>query len=371
MHPLLADFRRLQAYLAAWLVVAAAIAALLHLTGRGGWAGAFLFSAPICLLYGFDALSAYWVCRTQPMVRRRVGSLLGVFGGTALLSGLAWLGVGVAWDALARLVFGRALVTLEPAGWILWFAGGTLMYLLSLLAHDVLLAVEQAQEAAAREAASRVLAREAELQVLRTQIDPHFLFNSLNSISALTTIDPAAAREMTVDLAQFFRRTLALADRERIALADEVSLCRHFLAIEQRRFGRKLRAELRIAPDAEPCLLPPMTLQPLLENAIKHGIRHLEEGGLITVDATRAAGALRLVVANPVPAEALPPARAGAHDRGVGLANLRERLAALYGARGRVEWRAAGGRFEIALELPAEEASAAAAPRPTDKETLR
>jgi len=353
MHPLFTDFRKLLWYDAAWCVAALGLAALLHLTEQAGWVDAFVFASPICLVYAFVALSSYYVCRSLPGAQRSWPRTIALYGGASLLSALAWLGVGEVWAAFGGLLLGGGapLVRMSPAGWILYFAAGFVLYLLSLLAHDVVLAFESAQAAARREAESRVLAREAELQMLRTQINPHFLFNSLNSISALTAIDPAAAREMTVDLAQFFRRTLALADRERIALGEEVELCRHFLAIEQRRFGRKLHAQLRIEPAAAGCLLPPMTLQPLLENAIKHGIRRLDDGGTIEVDAVVREGRLHLSVANPV-ADEPAPARAG--ERGVGLANIRERLAALYGAQARIDARRAPARFEIELSLPAQ-----------------
>jgi len=199
-----------------------------------------------------------------------------------------------------------------------------------------------------------VLARDAELQMLRTQINPHFLFNSLNSISALTAFDPAAARDMTVDLAQFFRRTLALAERERITLGEEVVLCEHFLAIEKRRFGAKLNAELRISPAAAECLLPPMTLQPLLENAIKHGIRQVEGGGTIAVDALVRDGWMHVAVTNPVARDDVP-----ASGHGVGLKNIRERLAVLYGARARIAWQRSETQFAIEINLPAETETAA------------
>ena len=350
MHPLLADARRLFWYVLAWMLAGVGIAALLRLTGQAGWFGALVFALPTCLVYAFVALSSYYVCRSLPVPQRRWPAAIALFGGAALLSALAWLGLGEAWNAFGRLgPHDVPLVAMNPAGWILWFAGGFVLYLLSLLAHDVLVAFESVQGAARREAESRVLARDAELQMLRTQINPHFLFNSLNSISALTAIDPEAARDMTVDLAQFFRRTLALADRERIAFGEEVALCEHYLAIEQRRFGAKLRTQLRIAPEALACLLPPMTLQPLLENAIKHGIRGLDDGGTIAVDALVRDGWLHLAVANPVAGDAR-----ASRDGGVGLANIRERLAALYGARARIDWRRAGAAFEIELTLPAD-----------------
>jgi hypothetical protein len=348
MHPILADARKLLWYVLAWLLAGVGIAALLRLTEQAEWAGALWFALPICLVWAFVALSSYYVCRSLPYSQRRWPVALGLFGGASLLSALAWLGVGEAWDSVSMLV-GRekAFVAMTSAGWVMYFAAGFVLYLLSLLAHDVLVAFESVQAAARREAESRVLARDAELQMLRTQINPHFLFNSLNSISALTGFDPAAAREMTVDLAQFFRRTLALAERERITLGEEIVLCEHFLAIETRRFGAKLKTALRIAPDAAECLLPPMTLQPLLENAIKHGIRQVDGGGTITVDALVRDGWLHIAVVNPVAADDVP-----ANGHGVGLKNIRERLAVLYGARARIAWQRSEAQFAIEINLP-------------------
>jgi two-component system, LytTR family, sensor histidine kinase AlgZ len=355
VHPILADARKLLWYVLAWLLAGVGIAALLRLTEQAEWSGALWFALPICLVWAFVALSSYYVCRSLPYSQRRWPVALGLFGGASLLSALAWLGLGEAWDAMGQLVsHDKPFVAMTSAGWVMYFAAGFVLYLLSLLAHDVLVAFESVQDAARREAESRVLARDAELQMLRTQINPHFLFNSLNSISALTGFDPAAAREMTVDLAQFFRRTLALAERERITLGEEVVLCEHFLAIEKRRFGAKLAVELRIAPAAADCLLPPMTLQPLLENAIKHGIRQVDGGGTVAVDALVRDGWLHIAVVNPVATDEVP---AGGH--GVGLKNIRERLAVLYGARARIAWQRTETQFAIEINLPADKEVAA------------
>ena len=355
MHPIIADARKLLWYVAAWLLAGVGIAALLRLTEQAEWTGALEFSLPLCLVWSFVTLSSYYVCRSLPYSQRRWPVALGLFGGASLLSALAWLGLGEAWDSLGKLVaHDKPFVAMTSAGWVMYFAAGFALYLLSLLAHDVLVAFETVQAAARREAESRVLARDAELQMLRTQINPHFLFNSLNSISALTGFDPAAAREMTVDLAQFFRRTLALAERERIELGEEVALSEHFLAIEKRRFGAKLQVELRISPDAADCLLPPMTLQPLLENAIKHGILQLDGGGTIAVDALVRDGWLHISVVNPA-----GPDAASAKGHGVGLRNIRERLAVLYGARARIAWQRTETQFSIEITLPADKETAA------------
>jgi hypothetical protein len=357
MHPLFADPRRLVGYLAAWLIVGAGLAALLQMMDLADWSGALLLMEPVSLVYGFVALSAYYVCRSQPVSGRRWPIVILVFGGASTLSALAWLGLAQLWNGV-RSLGGQddPLVAMTGHAWVLFFATGFALYLLSILAHDVLVAFQAVHETAAREAESRVLARDAELRLLRTQIDPHFLFNSLNSISALTTLDPAAARDMAIDLAQFFRRTLALAERERIPLADEMALCESFLAIERRRFGTKLRTALRIDPTAAPALMPPMTLQPLLENAIKHGIRSLDDGGTVEVEALVRDGWLHVAVANPVATES-GEAAARPPGHGLGLRNLRERLAVLYGDRARLTWRRAEARFEIEITLPLETAS--------------
>jgi hypothetical protein len=351
MHPLLAQWRKLLAYLLAWGVLGLLIAGLIALADLASPGWALLFSLPLSAVYAFAALSAYYLCRALPYARRNWSLALLGFGGAALLLGLAWLGLAMVWNGLG-FVFGRdaGLVAMTGPAWTLLFAAGTMLYLLSIGAHEVLIAFESLQAAGQREVQARLLARDFELQVLRAQIDPHFLFNSLNSISALTHIDPDAAREMTIALAQFFRRTLALSDRERIALAEELALVENFLAIEQRRFGARLASALQADTEARTALIPPLLLQPLVENAIKHGIRHLDDRGLVEIEARVRDGWLHLRVRNPLAADA--PSAPGL---GLGLRNLRERLAALYGGRARVLWRTVDGHFEVEINLPFEQ----------------
>ena len=360
MHPLLARPRRIIAYLALWLLVALGLAGLLQMRGQGAvgtaWA-ALALTLPLSLVYAFVALSAYYLCRSQPLSQRRWPVAMAVFVAASLLSGAAWLALAALWNKVGLLTeAGAPLVAMSARAWALFYAVGCGLYLLSVLAHDVLVAFETVRETSARAAESRVLARDAELRLLRTQIDPHFLFNSLNSISALTTLDPAQAREMAIDLAQFFRRTLALSERERVPLAEELALCGHFVAIEQRRSGEKLGVQWpHVEPSEAPgsseaaarALLPPMILQPLLENAIKHGIRSLDDGGIIVVAAVLSPGWLHLSVTNPVAVDAQPE-----RGQGLGLQNIRQRLAVIYGDGARLQTRQQSGRFEVEIALP-------------------
>lgn len=348
MHPILSDLRKLLFYILVCLLAGALVAGLLQSSQAAAWPQALVFAMPLCLLYGFVVLSAYYVCRALPYAERHFAAEVGLFGAAILLSAAAGLGLALAWNACGQIV------GLEP-GWIILssnlrrmlFAAGAVLYLLSILAHDVLIAFENLRDAMTREAESRQLASDAELRMLRSQIDPHFLFNSLNSISALTSLDPVAARDMAIDLAQFFRSTLALSARNTIALSEEMALCEHYLAIEKRRFGAKLKVTRRIDPSALGCWLPPMSLQPLLENALKHGIRQLDAGGTVTIEAQTHGPWLFIAVSNPI-----APHASDASGAGFGLKNGRARLAAQYGERARLAWQQNAGQFKIEMTIP-------------------
>jgi LytS/YehU family sensor histidine kinase len=229
------------------------------------------------------------------------------------------------------------------------FALGVILYGLSAAVNYLMLESERVRQLETRELEIRLMAQDAELRMLRTQVDPHFLFNSLNSISALTAIDPAGARAMTLQLAAFFRHSLGLQAGRKVTLEAELDLVRHFLAIEQVRFGARLRFEARVEDAALPCLLPPMILQPLVENAVKHGIGQMVGPGRVCITAARAGSILRIVVENDVD----PDARRG-KGTGVGLENVRQRLAASHGHEASVHWAKDNGQFRVELALPAQ-----------------
>lgn len=351
MHPILSDFRRFLVYIVACLLMGIGIARLLVVAGLTTMSYALLLSLPLVLLGGFLASSAYFVCRSLPIAHRRMVTAVLVFGSASLISGLIWLGICHGWNKVLMFLMedGTAL-QITPHLSVLFFLAGFALYLLALLAFDLYIAFANMREAERREAASRLLARDAELQVLRSQIDPHFLFNSLNSISALTAIDPAGARSMTIALADFFRQTLSVAEKEKISLNDELRLCENFLAVEKIRFGKKLGSTFNISPDAGQAMIPPMILQPLLENAIKHGIRNLPRGGVITVTVFRRDQWLHISVQNPVGSVG-----SNSTGNGLGLHNLRQRFAAIYAEQARVTWQQTENEFLLEMALPYEQ----------------
>ena len=357
MPPLTSHFRNLPSYLALCLLAGTAMALFLVSNDHAPWSGALGFSLPVCTAFGFIAASAYWVCRSLPLAQREGARTALLFGAAALTSGALWALLCHAWNQAGGAAV--AVLGLEVGASGQWIAIsremtlvlallGAALYLVSLLAHDLLLGSATLREAQAREVESRVAARDAELQTLRAQINPHFLFNSLNSISALTSIDAAAARAMTLELAAFFRQTLALSQREKIALREEIALCSHFLAIEQIRFGDKLRTDIEVSESALELPIPPMLLQPCVENAVKHGVRSLSGGGTVKLRAWTQDRWLYLRVENPVAAAALD-------GTGTGLSNIRLRLAALYGDQARISAIQGEQLFCVEIVLPVQE----------------
>lgn len=188
----------------------------------------------------------------------------------------------------------------------------------------------------------------AALQALQARINPHFLFNSMNTIAALVRKDAATAERAVEDLSDLFRAALG-DDRADATLAEELQLVRQYLAIEQLRLGARLRVEWHLAGDLPlQCRLPRLLLQPLFENAVLHGIVPRPEGGTVRVDAEATGAGLRLSLSNPLPLAAEP----AGHGHGHALPSVRRRLELYYGGRARLQTAHENGRFVTRLELP-------------------
>jgi LytS/YehU family sensor histidine kinase len=224
---------------------------------------------------------------------------------------------------------------------------GCILYILAVALHYLLMALEQRQDAERTEQELRVLAREAELKALRAQLNPHFLFNSLNSISALTTLDARRAREMCVLLSDFLRKSLRLGERSTVKLSEELDLVRNYLAIEQTRFGSRLQVEWVVDPSVEGVEIPTLLLQPLVENAIKHGIAQIPEGGTIRIKASARGAIAEIHVENPVDPDAERP-----QGLGLGLRQVKQRLQGRYGSQTFFEAQIREGRHEVVLTFP-------------------
>jgi two-component system, LytTR family, sensor histidine kinase AlgZ len=351
MHPLLASRARLGAYLLGWAPIALLLAGIARSQGWS-WIEAGSLALPLCFLAAFLFLSAWFLCKALPLGRtvEGLGAHGTAWGAAALVMGGLW--AGLAW------ILARALAWIPGLGALPQRVGialpiltglGILLYLASVALSYLLLAQERALEAERKGAELQLLAQESELKAIRSQLNPHFLFNSLNSLSALTTVDPARAREMCVLLSDFLRRSLGLGERRLVALREELDLARAYLAIEQIRFGARLNLAWTVDPAAEPALLPTLLLQPLVENAIKHGIAALPEGGTLALTAEVVEGHVILKVDNPLDADAPAP-----QGLGIGLRQVRQRLLGRFGNRARFEAGVQDGVHRITLVFPLE-----------------
>ncbi|GJQ21095.1 MAG: hypothetical protein HBSIN02_14500 [Bacteroidia bacterium] len=356
MHPILSQRRIFLLYLTIWAGAGGFLAVLLSATVMAP-GGAAIVAVPMMLVYSFMCLASYYLCRTFPLSRTNILRLLAAHGLAAAVTSTLWISLGRTWVSLLSEV---SVFALLPEGYEsqipLLFGVGVVMFLLSVAVNYSIITFNATREAERQAMELRFLAQEAELRALRSQINPHFLFNSLNSISALTTHNPEQARAMTLGLADFLRKTLATSSLSFIPLSEEVDLVNAFLSIERIRFGKRLRVDQTVDPAALSCPLPPLLLQPLVENAVAHGIGHIVDGGTIDLRVERQGNRVMIVVRNPV-----DPDRPAARGHGIGLQNVRDRLAALYGGDAHIDIDARPDEYEVTLLLPADGATASIA----------
>ncbi len=191
----------------------------------------------------------------------------------------------------------------------------------------------------------------ARLESLRTRIRPHFLFNTLNSIASLIDIDPAKAETAVENLADLFRTSLADEDRP-TTVDDEIRSCQLYLEIEHLRLGDRLEVHWRV-DDALRCVpMPSLMLQPLVENAVYHGIAQLPDGGCISITVADVGGDLQVVMENP-----LPEAGSTAHGHNMALSNVQQRLQGMFGGRGRLSAGPSADGFRVELSYPLDQAA--------------
>jgi len=340
MHPLVASRARLAGYLFAWTPIAGLLCLVTWASGKMSWQDAAAIIAPACVVYAFVCLSPWYICRVRPLRLANAANLVLTYAAASIAGGAVLEGV-------ARFAAAATDRTTPPVG--LLFGLGSLLYLLSVGLHYAALALEASRDAERRASEARTLAREAELQALRIQLNPHFLFNSLHSISALATIDGARAREMCIRLADFLRSSLGLGSRESIPLREELGLARRYLEVEQVRFGERLRVEADIESVCEDCAVPALLLQPLVENAVKHGIAGLVGGGAIRLAAGRQGADVSITVENAFDPESLAP-----RSLGLGLAHVRRRLQVRYGDGAMFDAGPSGEIYRVVLRFPCE-----------------
>jgi two-component system sensor histidine kinase AlgZ len=264
----------------------------------------------VCLL-------KFWLARRSTVIQGLVSVLAGALAG---LSGCAVLTLS-------------GLLTQAPP-WLAAAASGVLL-------SSVLVTIWVLRARGATPASTT-----AKLAELQARIRPHFLFNTLNSAIALVRAEPARAEALLEDLSDLFRSALREHGKV-VTLAQEIELARRYLAIEQVRFGERLQLEWAVDEQAEAATLPPLLLQPLLENAVKHGVEPSEHGARIRVSTERRGGHVVIKVTNTV------PAGQGSPGLGLALDNVRDRLALLHDLDGQFRAGLKDGLFQVRIVVPA------------------
>lgn len=257
--------------------------------------------------------------------------------------------LGFACAALATEASGRFGVSHpKPFNWRYAFDGALTAWFALMAWSVAYFGIQHARRALVAE----TMARDAELRALRYQINPHFLFNTLNTISSLVAEgNTATATHMLSRLGDFFRSTLIDERAVEILLADEIALAEQYLDIEKARLGERLVVSLDISPQALPARVPHLLLQPLFENAIRHGVAPLTAGGHLAIRAWRHDSSVHITIRNDCPSTAI--ARTDSAPQGIGLRNTADRLRHIYGSDHAFEVGASGvGAYEVRMRLP-------------------
>jgi two-component system, LytTR family, sensor histidine kinase AlgZ len=346
MHPIFTDGKQLGLYIFGYLPIGAVL--VIGFGHADAWGTAAAFFLPLTVMYGFLGMTAYYVCRAFPInLHHRLWRALPALAMAALTAGAFSVGIAWAWAAILEslnLDIHPKMFLDQP--WTL-FAVGVLLFGLSIAFHYALIASLDAQRSESQMLESKLLVRDAELKALRAQLNPHFLFNSLNSVSALTASDPAGARHMCLLLADFLRDTLRLGSAQRITVREEFAVLQRYLAIEQVRLGSRLSV---VCDGSDPALhetIPALLLQPVVENAVVHGIAHRLEGGTVSIHAEIRDAALVISVTNPADAD-----RPRGQGNGFGLNLVRQRLQVYYGASYAFAATEIEGIYRVEIHLP-------------------
>ena len=330
----------------------------------GVWSHATALQLHYCLLWALVTPGILWLGRRCPVLAPRARRARG-FGWRAAVH----LPASVACGMVVQLVHAALLSRIFPG----WFPRplladlarsavsnvdyGFILYWIVLLigqAFDYTRSLEQAQ---VRQAELQEQLAEAQLRALRMQMHPHFLFNALNSIAELIHERPAAAEQMVTSLGDLLRTYLRSSETQEIALAQEVDFLRRYLEIQQLRFEERLGVVIELAPGTASAVVPSLILQPLVENALLHGIADREAGGAVEIRAARDGASLVLSVTDNGPGIVEP----GRLREGTGLGNTRRRLERLYGDRHDFSLRAiAGGGTRATIRIPLAQSSTGA-----------
>jgi signal transduction histidine kinase len=307
------------------------------------------------LILGALTPIAYWLARRYPIRPPIIARSLIAHAGGALLLCIGWASAGVSLRWVLGIGPSDDTSKLEHlTGWLLTtIPWGTFMYFTTLGCMHAFGYFVEAKERESQAARLAAQLAEARLGALRMQLHPHFLFNSLNAITVLVRDqDTASAARMLELLSDVLRQVLRTDQAHEVSLADELGFLERYLAIEQVRFSDRLKVRLAVDDALRDSAVPAFVLQPLVENALRHGIARRADGGFVEISAERDGDVLVLSVTDNGPGVMSAEESRANGGNGLGLANVRERLTTMYGPRATLELRSIAGGTRAVVRLP-------------------
>jgi two-component system LytT family sensor kinase len=344
-------------YAALWLLLCIVFGTQLFLAGYvTPWPRAVAAEAVYWLAWWLLAPAVFWWCRRLLALSwgPRAAGLLAGAAAALFVAPLIYHAIGYFLNAF-ELCFGpcEAPPALFSPAWVKQVvsnAGVNLpVYAGIVLAWHALAFFREARDRHLRAAQLEALLNQAQLEALRNQLNPHFLFNSLHSIAELIHQDPKLAEQSILRLGELLRRVLETSKSTELTLGEELDFLRGYVEIEQMRLGERLSVNWDVEPGALSARVPSLILQPLVENAIQHGIAPVAQPGKLTIRARRRDGFLEIEIGDDGPGLLLCD---GTRPQGIGIANTRARLQALYGDRHAFELRHRDG-LVVSLRIPA------------------
>lgn len=310
------------------------------------FAGGFLLSIASVLWsisqFGEDCQVLTFNRAALHMRVRKLDEMLIIFPVLAFVAGVC-VAVGLG-------IYGSMVTNSTWAGAVIGFGVGFFLWTAAMISTTTRFLYTHAREQAEAAERARSEATEAQLEALQSQMNPHFLFNALNTVASLVRTDSAAAEATVENLSVVLRRTLDRSKRTLSTVDDEIDYLAAYLSVAKQRFGDRVHVEWAVDPEARKLVLPTMTLQPLVENALQHGVGARLEGGVLRIGA-RVEGNWVLVIEVADDGPGFPRG----FREGTGLANLRERLSTLYGADARLEVDRSVPGSRVVISLPAVE----------------
>ncbi len=334
------------AYGSAWVLIIGIHVSVLFFFSDQSLTNSLVDGFVFNLLFALLGLSIWFAVRFYDSSRGILLDTILYHIGTAALALALWLGLG--YLILQYVIPGFSDYQLFLGESMPWRAiSGLFLYSLMVMVYHLYINQEDRKARISKEAVLQLQVREAEIDRLKSQINPHFLFNSLNSIASLTLNQPEKAREMIIKLSSFLRSSLEFRENELTDLTTELDHIRQYLEIEKVRFGDKLLLNFDVPESCVNCRLPNMILQPLFENAIKHGIYESTEPVEIYTKVSMESNHLMVSITNDFDPDM--PARKG---KGIGIQNVHHRMQLIYQSSNLLQLKKTAGRFTAELIIP-------------------